>query len=95
MESIFAYDGGNGHVIVFVCDGRLVERSIIEAATFWGVEGNGVEFTAYWIDPTDPVHGWPVYPDGLVVLFAEVASGSWPEGDMTAGVAYGENPCGD
>ena len=39
-----------------------------------GVEGNGEEFTAYWIDPTDPDHGWPVYPDGLVDLLAETES---------------------
>lgn len=65
LENIFRYDGADGHEIVFVYDGQLVERSLYEQASVRGVEGNGEEFIAYWIDPMNPERGWPLYPDGL------------------------------
>lgn len=68
LENIFTYDGGDGHEIVFVYDGQLAERSLYEEATVRGVESNGEEFIAYWIDPSNADHGWPVYPDGLTEL---------------------------
>lgn len=71
VENIFTYDGGDGHEIVFVYDGQLAQRSLYESASVKGVEGNGEEFIAYWIDPTDPDHGRPLYPDGLVDLLGE------------------------
>lgn len=70
LESIFTYDGADGHEIVFVYDGQLAERSLYEAATVRGVESNGQEFIAHWIDPRNPDHGRPVYPDGLVELLS-------------------------
>lgn len=68
LENIFTYDGGDGHEIVFVCDGQLAERSFYEQATVSGIEGNEVEFIAHRIDPTNPNQGWPVYPNGLIEL---------------------------
>lgn len=68
LESIFTFDGGDGHEIVFVYDGQLADQSIYERASVTGVEGNGQEFIAHWIDPRNPEHGRPVYPDGLVDL---------------------------
>lgn len=71
LENIFTYDGEKGHEIVFVYDGQLAQRSFYEATTLKGVEGNGEEFIAHWIDPTDPDHGRPLYPDGMVELLDE------------------------
>lgn len=69
LESIFTFDGGDGHEIVFVYDGQLADQSIYERAdSVTGVEGNGQAFIAHWIDPRNPEHGRPVYPDGLVDL---------------------------
>jgi 8-oxo-dGTP pyrophosphatase MutT (NUDIX family) len=68
LESIFTYDGGDGHEIVFVYDGQLTDRSLYEAATVRGVESNGQKFIAHWIDPRNPDDGRPVYPEGLVEL---------------------------
>ena len=68
LESIFTFDGGDGHEIVFVYDGQLADQSIYERASVTGAEGNGQEFIAHWIDPRNPEHGRPVYPDGLVDL---------------------------
>jgi len=70
LENIFTYDGGDGHEIVFVYDGELAESSLYQEATVRGVESNGEEFSAYWIDPTNPDHGRPLYPDGLAELLA-------------------------
>lgn len=70
LENLFTYDGAAGHEIVFVYDGQLAERSAYEAATVRGVEGNGQEFIAHWIDPRKPDHGRSVYPDGLVELLS-------------------------
>ncbi len=71
LENIFTYDGGKGHEIVFVYDGQLTQRSFYEATTLKGVESSGEEFIAHWIDPTDPDHGRPLYPDGIVELLDE------------------------
>lgn len=65
LENIFTFDGGNGHEIVFVYDGRLANVSMYERAEVIGVEDGGQQFSAYWIDPTAPDNGWPLYPDGL------------------------------
>lgn len=46
----------------------VAERSFYEQATVSGIEGNGVEFIAHWIDPTNPNHRWPVYPNELIEL---------------------------
>lgn len=70
LESIFTFGGADGHEIVFVYDGQLAERSLYEAATVRGVESNGQEFIAHWIDPRKPDHARPVYPDGLVELLS-------------------------
>lgn len=70
LESIFTYDGGDGHEIVFVYDGELAESSLYQEATVRGVESNGEEFSAHWIDPAHPDHGRPIYPDGLIDLLA-------------------------
>jgi 8-oxo-dGTP pyrophosphatase MutT (NUDIX family) len=68
LENIFTYNGEDGHEIIFVYDGQFTDRSPYEEATVRGVESNGEEFSASWIDPTRPDHGWPLYPDGLTEL---------------------------
>jgi len=68
LENIFTFDGGNGHEIVFVYDGQLADQSIYERTSVSGLEDNGQQFIARWIDPRNPEYGRPVYPDGLVDL---------------------------
>jgi 8-oxo-dGTP pyrophosphatase MutT (NUDIX family) len=67
LENVFSFDGSPGHEIVFVYDGRFVERSFYEGNEVTGIEGDE-EFTAHWIDPSAPKNGWPLYPEGLLEL---------------------------
>lgn len=68
LENIFTFDGGDGHEILFVYDGRFVDSSFYVQPVISGVEDNGEEFEAHWIDPALPDHGWPLYPNGLPKL---------------------------
>jgi ADP-ribose pyrophosphatase YjhB (NUDIX family)/catechol 2,3-dioxygenase-like lactoylglutathione lyase family enzyme len=71
LENMFTYNEAQGHEIVFVYDGELGERSLYKEPSVRVVEGDGQEFTAYWIDPVNPAKGWPVYPNGLTSLLRE------------------------
>lgn len=68
LENIFTFGGAEGHEIVFVYDGEFSDRSRYAATAVGGIESNGQEFVARWIDPRDPDGGRPVYPDGLTEL---------------------------
>ena len=63
LENLFTFDGGQGHEIVFVYDGRFTDPSMYDKQEVIEVE-NGTPFTAHWIDPFD-TGGVPLYPDGL------------------------------
>jgi ADP-ribose pyrophosphatase YjhB (NUDIX family) len=69
LESIFTFDGGEGHEIVFVYDAKFVDGSMYQRIEINGVEGED-EFTAHWIIPNSPKHGWPLYPEGLAGLLS-------------------------
>lgn len=71
LENIFTYDGRPGHEIVFVYDAQLVDRDLYRQSRLQGIEGNGEEFTAIWLDLRASGPQTPVYPDGLIELLAE------------------------
>ena len=71
IENLFTFDGGRGHEIVFVYDGRFTDPSMYEGPEVQGFE-NGTPFTAQWIDPRHP-DGVPLYPDGLTDLLMDTA----------------------
>ncbi len=68
LENLFTFDGGQGHEIVFVYDGRFTDPSMYEKPEVAGVE-NGRPFAAHWIDPLD-TGDVPLYPDGLIELLS-------------------------
>lgn len=70
LENVFTYAGQQGHEIVLVYDGTLVDRSLYERPWLDGVEDNGERFRAVWLSLADcraPGHP-PVYPTGLLEL---------------------------
>jgi len=69
LESIFTFDGGKGHEIVFVYDAKFVDGSMYQRIEINGVEGDD-QFTAHWINPNSPKHDWPLYPEGLAGLLS-------------------------
>lgn len=64
LESLFTFDGGQGHEIVFVYDARFVDGGLYGGERLTIIEGDQ-EFTAHWIDPLAPEDGRPLYPEGL------------------------------
>ncbi|MBI4559230.1 MAG: NUDIX hydrolase [Candidatus Hydrogenedentes bacterium] len=84
LESLFTFDGEQGHQIVFVFDGKLGDASLYELAQFPARESNGEHFNAIWLDldaigPGTP----PVYPDGLVELLRRADDGARVENPHT------------
>jgi ADP-ribose pyrophosphatase YjhB (NUDIX family) len=69
LESVFTFDGGKGHEIVFVYDAKFVDGSMYQRIEINGVEGDD-QFTAHWINPNSPKHGWPLYPEGITGLLS-------------------------
>ncbi len=73
IENLFTYDGGDGHEIVFVHDGRLADSSMYGKETLTAVESTGEMLEARWINPGEPDNGWPLYPEGLAELLTDHA----------------------
>jgi ADP-ribose pyrophosphatase YjhB (NUDIX family) len=69
VENLFTFDGGEGHEITFIHDGRFEDASLY-GTDLTVVETTGQTLAAKWIDPAAPDFGWPLYPDGLAELFA-------------------------
>ena len=54
FESIFSYEGGSGHEIVFVYDAEFCDKRIYEKGEIDGYEaGIDALFTAYWRSPKE------------------------------------------
>lgn len=68
LENIFTFDGNNGHELVFVYDGKFIDRALYEKEIIHGSE-SARSIKAVWVDlnkigPDSP----PLYPTGLVEL---------------------------
>ena len=71
MENIFTCRGRPGHEIVFVYDADPVDPSFYEREPIEGEDTRGGRFRCRWLDPAEVSSETPpVYPDGLVELFA-------------------------
>ncbi len=71
LENIFTFDGENGHEIVFVYDGKLIDKALYEKEIIHGNEFDE-PIKAIWINlsevgPDSP----PLYPTGLLELLTE------------------------
>ncbi|MEA3511700.1 MAG: NUDIX domain-containing protein [Actinomycetota bacterium] len=51
LESLFTFEGGGGHEIVFVNDTRVAATAMYDAEFVTGMEGDK-QFVAHWIDRT-------------------------------------------
>lgn len=85
LESLFTFDGGPGHEIIFVYDAQFIDAAPYESGPLTGVESEK-EYTAHWIGPNSPDHGRPLYPDGLLSLL-----GDWERG-KSRGVSISSLP---
>jgi 8-oxo-dGTP pyrophosphatase MutT (NUDIX family) len=68
LENIFTFNGENGHEIVFVYDGKLIDKALYEKGIIHGDEF-GEPLKVIWLDlseigPASP----PLYPTGLADL---------------------------
>jgi len=71
LENIFTFNGENGHEIVFVYDGKLIDKALYEKEIIHGDEF-GEPFKAVWIDLNEVVLDSPLlYPTGLLELLNE------------------------
>jgi len=74
LENIFTFNGNNGHEIVFIYDGKLIDEALYEKDVLQGNE-LGTSFKAVWINlhtigPESP----PLYPTGLAELLNGIKS---------------------
>lgn len=71
LESIFSFNGKNGHEIVLVYDGAFVDESLYTRTTIEGYEDDDkLLFVAKWL-PLDSFRSDdapPLYPTGLLEL---------------------------
>lgn len=75
LENIFVYEGQPGHEIVFVFDGRFVDRSLYERTEIICEESNGQRFAARWMPIAQFArHDPPLYPSGLYALLSGPSS---------------------
>ena len=73
LENLFVCEGRQGHEIVLVHDGRLVDPAVYEHGAVDGLHGvdDGIPFRAYWKRLDEFGNGRPpLYPDGLSDLLA-------------------------
>jgi 8-oxo-dGTP pyrophosphatase MutT (NUDIX family) len=68
FENIFSYNGQQGHEIVLLYEGRLVDQALYEVDTLLGHDDGDVALKAVWrhLDSFGP--SAPLYPDGLLEL---------------------------
>jgi len=69
VENIFHLDGEVGHEIVFVYTGRLDPEPAAEGATL--TESDGSVVPVVWRSFDDDAEALPLYPAGVVGLFAQ------------------------
>ena len=69
VENIFHLDGAVGHEIVFVYTGRLDPEPAAEGATL--TESNGAVVPVVWRSSDDDAEALPLYPAGVMELFAQ------------------------
>ena len=69
LENIFTFNGDNGHEIVMIYDGKLVDSGLYEQAVIEGKEDNNIPFHAMWKSIAEFGQGKSIlYPDGLLEL---------------------------
>ncbi len=69
LENLFTYQGEQGHEIVLVYDGKLVDESVYRREMIEGAEDDKSLFKAYWKSLAYFRDGnVPLYPDGLLEL---------------------------
>jgi len=68
LENIFTYNGLPGHELVLVFDGEFLDKSIYQCEFIPGVESNGHQFRAKWLDVESFSAALPLYPHGLVEM---------------------------
>jgi len=71
IENIFTYEGEQGHEIVQVYDGKLVDENLYACDVIEGIEIDldNEPFRAVWVDLDDVgADHFLIYPDGLIEL---------------------------
>jgi 8-oxo-dGTP pyrophosphatase MutT (NUDIX family) len=74
LENIFIHNGQQGHEIVLLYEGNLVDRFLYEVEAIDGHDDGDVALRAVWkrLDSFGP--SAPLYPDGLLEL---LKAGTW------------------
>ena len=74
LESIFTYNGQNGHEIAFVYDARFCDDSMYAKDMIEGREDNGTRFTAMWLS-LDEIHSRRIrlVPNGVEGLLSSLS----------------------
>ena len=67
LESIFVFEGGPGHEVVFVYTGELGDPDTVPPGGGW-FQDNGEPMFVQWRVIDDPDHPWPLYPEGAADL---------------------------
>ncbi len=75
LENLFTCEGGPGHEIVFVYDGRFADESTYRRSTLTVTEDNGETLTARWraLDSFDGYHR--LVPEALMSLLKDPVRG--------------------
>lgn len=68
LESLFMYDGTQGHEIVQIYDADFDDSSLYQQPHLNGHETDGMAFTASWHDSSSFTHQAPLVPVGLYEL---------------------------
>jgi ADP-ribose pyrophosphatase YjhB (NUDIX family) len=69
VENLFTYEGVQGHEVVFVYLGRVVESWVYARDAFERTEADGLCHEAVWVPIADLAAGdVPLYPNGIVPL---------------------------
>ena len=68
LENIFTYLGRQGHEIVQVYDGRLIDKTLYDRNSIAGAESDGQPFVASWVSLESFGPQLPLVPEGLVEL---------------------------
>ena len=69
VENVFTFNGTPGHEIVLIYDGEFKEARLYERAILRGMEANGEEIQAAWMDLDEFCSGGSIlYPTGLLEL---------------------------
>ena len=69
LENIFTFNGSQGHEIVMIHDGILIESGLYEQSVIVGKEANGEVIRVLWKSLDEFREGKSIlYPDGLLEL---------------------------